>query len=49
VNTPEDAARFIVVRELMLDILNTIGTDRKLRGLADLPQAFGDFEKTVTG
>ncbi len=49
VNTPEDAMKFMKIRDLTLDILNTISTERKLRGLADLPNAFDDFERSVTG
>jgi hypothetical protein len=49
VNTPEDAEKFMKIRDLTLDILNTISTERKLRGLADIPNAFDDFERSVTG
>jgi len=49
IKTPEDAEKFMKIRDLTLDILNTISTERKLRGLADLPNAFDDFERSVTG
>jgi len=49
IDNSDDAKKFIIIRDLMLDILNTIGTERKLRGLADLPNAFDDFERAVTG